>query len=54
MLTERGWAASGVTTALVVLWVVLGEIEFLVERLEKGTAARPLRVVGCRILSRSR
>ena len=29
MLTERGWAATGVTIALLVLWVVLGEIEFL-------------------------
>ncbi len=29
MLTERGWAATGVMIALVVLWVVLGEIEFL-------------------------
>lgn len=29
MLTERGWAAAGATVALVVLWIVLGEIEFL-------------------------
>ncbi len=29
MLTDRGWAASGVGTALIVLWVALGEIELL-------------------------
>ena len=28
-LTERGWAFSGIAVALVFLWVVLGEIEFL-------------------------
>jgi uncharacterized protein (DUF58 family) len=29
MLTERGWAALGVGAALVLLWVMLGEIELL-------------------------
>lgn len=29
MLTERGWAFSGIAIALVILWIVLGEIEFL-------------------------
>lgn len=29
MLTDRGWAASGVGAALIVLWVALGEIELL-------------------------
>ncbi len=29
MLTERGWAFSGIAGALVILWVFLGEIEFL-------------------------
>ncbi len=29
MLTERGWAAVGVAGALVMLWVLLGEIELL-------------------------
>lgn len=30
MLTDRGWAAAGVGSALVLLWVALGEIELLV------------------------
>lgn len=29
MVTERGWAALGAGIALIVLWVILGEIEFL-------------------------
>jgi uncharacterized protein (DUF58 family) len=29
MLSERGWAASGIAGALLILWVVLGEVEFL-------------------------
>lgn len=37
MLTERGWAAAGATVALVVLWIVLGEIEFLAAAAILGT-----------------
>lgn len=29
MLTERGWAGLGVAAALIVLWIMLGEIELL-------------------------
>ena len=29
MMTERGWAALGAGFALIILWVILGEIEFL-------------------------
>jgi uncharacterized protein (DUF58 family) len=38
MLTDRGWAGIGVTAALVVLWITLGEIELLAGAVIVGVA----------------